>query len=260
MDTTDQSVKKSRNFAALKNVLGCTALVTKLQNRAPGLPGLGVINGPSGYGKSMASLYVQNRTRAIRVEIGDSWTRKTLLENILREAGVHKPRGTIASLARQAIDVLGDDPKRPLFIDEADWLVDKGMIELVRELHEHSQVPVLLIGEEQLPEKLMLIERVHNRVLDWYPAQPCDLEDTRKLAVLFLKGAEVSDQLLDRVRQQCEGRARRIVTTFDDMTAWARNNGVRTLDENTYVGGFFTGVPPRRRAMPKLAISNGNAA
>ena len=260
MSTTTQSVKPSRSFAALKNVMGCTALVTKLQNRTPGLPGLGVMNGPSGYGKTMASLYAQNRTRAIRVEVGDTWTRKTLLESILLEAGVHKPRGTIVDLARQAINILGDDPSRPLFIDEADRLVDKGMIEVVRELHEHSQVPVLLIGEEQLPEKLLRIERVHNRVLDWFPAQPCDLEDTRKLAALFLKGAEVSDGLLDRVREQCEGRARRIVTTLDDMAAWARNNGVQSLDEKTYNGGFFTGVPPRRRAMPKLAMNSGRAA
>lgn len=260
MTTNTAPVKPTGSLAALKNVLGCTTLVDRLINRTPGLPGIGVMNGPSGYGKTWASIYAQNKTRAIRVEVGDTWTRKTLLENILIEAGVSKPRGTIAALAKQAIMVLGDDPSRPLFVDEADRLVDKTMIEVVRELHEHSQVPVLLIGEEQLPEKLIAIERVHNRVLDWFPAQPCDLEDCRKLANIFLPGLAIDNLLLDRVREMGEGRARRIVVSLSGMAEWARNAGCRELDLKSYAGGIFTGVPPRRRALPKFAPKLAGAA
>ena len=38
--------------------------------------------------------------------------------------------------------------------------------EIVREISEASQVPVILVGEEQLPQKLARVERVHNRVLN----------------------------------------------------------------------------------------------
>lgn len=259
MNNNPSPVKASGSLAFLKNVQGCMTLVHRLRDRQAGLPGIGVVNGPSGYGKTWGSIYAQNKTRAIRVEVGDTWTRKSLLEAVLIEAGIPKPRGTIAALAKQAIAVLGDAPDRPLFIDEADRLVDKGMIETVRELHESSQVPVLLIGEEQLPEKLTAIERVHNRVLDWYPAQPCDLEDTRKLSDIFLAGVEVDDALLDRVREQGEGRARRIVVTLAGMAEWVRNTGVRRLDLGSYKGGIFTGQPPRRRPPPRALKLAGAA-
>jgi hypothetical protein len=237
---------KRPNFAPLKNVALFMALVNRLIQRPASLPGLAVMYSPSGYGKSYASIYAQNKTGAIRVEVGESWNRKTLVRGILLELGETNPKGTIADLAAQAIRLLGDDPSRPLIIDEADKLVDKGMIELVREIHEHSQAPVLLIGEEMLPSKLLASERVHNRVLEWLPAQPCDIEDCRKLANVFLRDVAIGDPLLDRVRSSGEGRARRVVVTLSSMAEWARNTGSREIPSD-WSGEICTGRPPQRK-------------
>ncbi|MGX5776480.1 AAA family ATPase [Methylorubrum zatmanii] len=245
--TEESYINKSPGHAPLKNVVAMMALVRKVQARGPHLPNIVVMHGPSGYGKSFASLYAQNKTRAVRVEIGDSWTRKTFLKAILRELGINEPKGTIPDMAERAIELLGEDFNRPLMIDEADKLVDKGFVELVRELAEFSQAPVVLIGEEALPGKLVRVERVHNRILDWAPAQPCDLEDTRHLARLYVPKLTLSDTLVDRVRVQSDGRARRIVTNLDAIAEWARNHG-RTEIGNDYDGGFHTGRPPAPRA------------
>lgn len=237
---------KPTSHAALKNVVAMMGLVKKLQSRPPHLPNIGVMHGPSGYGKSWAAIYAENKTRAVRVEVCDSWTRKALLKAILAEMGCAMPRGTISDMAERAVELLSDDVNRPLLIDEADKLVDKNMVELVRELAEFSQVPVVLIGEEALPAKLARVERVHNRVLDWAPAQPCDLEDTKKLAALYVGKVTLSDPLLERVRQQSDGRARRIVTNLHHIAEYARNHGVTAVDEG-YTGRFYTGeVPPLR--------------
>lgn len=260
----DQSyVKPAASFALLKNVQNNMILVDRLIHRPPGLPGIGVMHGPSGFGKSYASIYAQNKTQALRVEIGDSWTKATLLKAILQEGGEAQPRGTVESLARQAIMLLGDDPRRPLIIDEADKAVDKKMIELVREMHEHSQAPILLIGEEMLPQKLMRIERVHNRVLDWLPAAPCDMADTRQLAAMLVPGVAVSDDLLERVRLSAEGRARRICTSFATLAEWARNTGAKSVDLAGYRGRIVDGKPPVRRDLvrpPVLKTVKGAAA
>ena len=232
-------------YAPLRNVTGCLALVDRLINRAPGLPGLGAIYSPSGYGKSWASIYAQNKRGAVRVEVGESWNRKTLLGAILLECGDPLPKGTAATLMAQVIRVLGDDPRRPLIIDEADKLVDKGMIELVREIHEHSQCPVLLIGEELLPKKLLAVERVHNRVLDWFPALPCDLDDCRHLARVYLPKVEIPAALLDKARQAGGGRARRVVVTLSAMAEWARTNGAKVIPDD-WNGQLCTGEPPMR--------------
>jgi DNA transposition AAA+ family ATPase len=234
-------------LAALKNVAACMALVQELRDRGPHLPGIGVLHGPSGFGKTYSTIYAQNKTRALRVEIGRSWTMRTLCQRILAEAGV-QPRGTISDMTAQVIEFLGDDPSRPLIIDEADQLVDRRMIELVREIHEHSQAPVLLVGEETLPAKLQQSERTHNRVLNWVAAQPCDAADTQLLIKLFCQGVSVAPDLAELIRTRSEGRARRIVVNLAHVSEFARNRGITTIDVAAYTGPFYTGAPASRRA------------
>jgi DNA transposition AAA+ family ATPase len=233
----------------IKNVAAFMVMTQRLVDREPHLPGFGVCHGFSGFGKTYASIFAQNRTRAVRVEVGDSWTRRTFLRSILREFGESvKDRSSIADMSERAIACLGDDPRRPLIVDEADKLVDKGMIEIVRELQESSGAPVLLIGEEKLPAKLLTVERMHNRVLDWMPAQPCDIEDTRILAKAFSSKVKIADDLLEAIRQQSGGRARRIVVNLSRVNEQARNKSLSTVNLKDFgAENFFTGEPPQTR-------------
>ncbi|MEX1083678.1 MAG: ATP-binding protein [Xanthobacteraceae bacterium] len=246
-------VSEVKGPVAIKNVAAFMAMTTRLRDRDPHLPGIGVCSGYSGLGKTYASIFAQNKTRAVRVEVGDSWTRRTFLQAVLQEFGQRefiKKRMAIADLAERAIGALGDEPSRPLIIDEADKLVDKGMIEIVRELHEHSGAPVILIGEEKLPYKLLQVERVHNRVLDWLQAQPCDLEDARELAKAFAPKITVADDLLEAIRFQSGGRARRIVVNISRMADIARNRGLIHLDMKAWGNAaFYTGEPPAVRSV-----------
>lgn len=245
MNATQNHVRPG-SVAPLKNVAACLALVHTLQNRPVHLPNIGVLSGFSGYGKSMAAQYCWNKTRAVFVEVFDFWTRKKFCQALLAELGVAQPRGTIGDLMDEIIARLGDDPARPLIIDEADKLVDKGMIELVRDINKAAQIPVLLVGEELLPHKLEAHERVHNRVLEWVLAQPCDLEDARSLARFLYPKLSIADQLLDRFREETGGKARRIATTLNEAASFAANNGIGTLDVTNYQGRIFTGETPKR--------------
>lgn len=243
---------QSQGPVALKNVGAFMVMTRRLIDRDPHLPGIGVFSGWSGLGKSYASLYAQNKTHAIRTEVGDSWTRRTFLEAVLKELGrePRKGRRTTADLAAQAIEALGDDPKRPLIVDEADKLVDKGIVEIVRELHEFSGAPVILIGEERLPTKLVAVERLHNRVLDWQQAQPCDAEDARLLADAFAPKVKIADDLLEHIRRQSDGRARRIVVNVARVAEAALNKGQKAIDLATWNNRpLYTGEPPAVRAV-----------
>ncbi len=247
---------------ALKNVAAFMAMTTRLIERSTHLPGFGVCHGPSGYGKTYASIFAQNKTRAIRVEVGDSWTRRTLLRQILREVGeTVKSKLAISDLADLAKSALSQDIARPLIIDEADKLVDRGMIELLRELVESTGVPAILIGEEKLPSKLLTVERMHNRVLHWFPAQPCDLEDTQILAKAFAPKIDLKDDLLDAIRARSGGRARRIVVNLDHAAEIARNKNLKALDLKAWGGEeFFTGEPPTPRHVEQYARRAQKAA
>lgn len=244
---------------ALKNVASFMAMTMRLLERKPHLPGFGVCHGPSGFGKSYSALFAVNKIKAIRVEVGDSWTRRTLLRRILAEYGDRvKERMPISDLADLAKAALGEDVSRPLIIDEADKLVDKNMIEILRELQEASGASIILIGEEKLPAKLLTVERMHNRVLHWFPAQPCDLDDVRVLANAFAPKIDIKDDLLDMIRQRSGGRARRIVVNLDHAAEFARNRGHKMLDLKIWGSEeFFTGEPPTPRHVeqyPRRAV------
>jgi DNA transposition AAA+ family ATPase len=234
------------SVAPLKNVASCLALVEALVHRPAHLPSIGVFSGFSGYGKTMAAQYCWNRTGALFIEVFDFWTRKKFCQALLAELGVARPRGTIGDMMDDIIARLGDDPARPVIIDEADKLVDKGMIELIRDINKAAQVPVLLVGEELLPQKLEAHERVHNRVLDWVLAQPCDLDDARALARFLYPQLAIADELLDTIRARTGGKARRIATTLNEAASFARNQGLTELTSGNYRGRVFTGETPRR--------------
>lgn len=249
MTANENTVKTGGSIAPLTNVATLMMLIETLRSRSFGLPGLGVFSGDSGYGKSVAAQYAMNKTGAVYIEVREYWTKKTFCQALLAELGHHQPRGTIASMMEEIIRQLGDAPGRPLIIDEADKLVARGMIEYVRDIYETTQVPIILIGEEKLPRDLEAHERVHNRVLDWQLAQPCSLEDTEALAKVLCPGIEVAQQLLDTIRRQTGGRARRIATTLHELTQFARNNGLKAVDPENYAGRIFTGeTPVRQRA------------
>jgi DNA transposition AAA+ family ATPase len=240
---------------AIKNVAAFMVMTRRLLDRASHLPGLAVCHAPSGYGKTWASVFTQNKTQAIRVEVGESWTKRFFLGAILHEFGETFPKkSSIAELAERVINAMGENPNRPLIVDEADKLVDKGYIELVREIQEASTAPVILIGEEKLPQKLLTVERVHNRVLDWMPAQPCDAEDTRVLARALVPRITVKDDLIDAICAASGGRARRIVVNLDQVREVATNKGISTIDLKLFGGQrFHTGEPPQPRHVQMYA-------
>jgi|GEM_PF-359962 len=248
--TDREPVVNSHEAALIKNVAGCLALVRQLQNRHPMQPNLGVFAGYSGFGKSVAALVVQNMTSAAYVEISDTWTRKKLLVSILSELGRPQAKGTLSDLEDDIIGVLARDPKRPLLIDEADKLVDKNMIEMIRMIAKKSNVPVLLIGEELFPSKLAHTDRFRDLVLETGYAQPCDLADTRILAQKFYPKITIADDLLIMARDKAEGRVRRICNTLHAIAKLAALKGLDEVTLQHYQGGHFSDgkLPSRREA------------
>lgn len=235
------------SIAPLRNVALFAELVERVLGRSPELPGLATLHGPSGYGKSFASLYVCNKFRAYRVQVKSVWTRKKLCAAILEEMGI-QAAGTIPDM----VDQIGNElslSRRPLIIDEADFLVSKGLIEIVRDIYESSQgaASIILVGEENLPSSLKRWERVHGRMLDWVAAQPASRADAKHLAQLYCKGTEIADDLLDDLFQKSAHSVRRICVNLDRVREQAATKGKRKMSRADFDGDFFTGNPPQRR-------------
>jgi len=233
-------------IAPLTNVALCNQALTTAINRPQHLPGIIAFYGYSGIGKSVSAAYAANTHRAYYVEVKRTWTGKALLQNILKEMGV-KPAKVMYEMTDQIAEQLSLSG-RPLIIDEMDHVVAKGYVEIIRDIYESSNAPILIIGEEHLEKSLQPYERFHNRVLDWKPAQPASVADMRQLVKLYSGDVDIADDLLALVQQQCNGGIRRICVNIERIRQVALTEGAEQMDSQSWGGReLFTGNAPVRK-------------
>lgn len=239
-------MSQTHGVAQIANLNLCAIAIERAMTRSSGLPGLVCFYGPSGFGKSFSACRVAVQLRAYYVQAKSIWTKKAFLQAILREMNI-KAAATIAEMADQVAQELAAS-QRPLIIDEMDHIVDKRYVELVRDLYEMSQAPILLIGEEGLPGKLKRWERFHGRVLAWMPAQPVSLDDARKLAPIYCPKVDLADDLLAHLVELAHGSVRRVAVNLELIQEECLAEGKRSIDRAAWgARELYTGEAPRLR-------------
>ena len=238
----------SPGIARIGNIAQCQNALERAMTRAANLPGLVCFYGPSGWGKSLSANYLCNCQRGYYVQIKSIWSKKVTLAKILGEMGI-KPGNTVGDMLDQVCDQLSASG-RPLVIDEMDHLVEKKAVELIRDIYEGSQAPILIIGEEQLPHKLKKWERFHGRILAFVPALPVSLDDARLLQAVYAPGVDCADDLLQHLVSLAHGSVRRVCVNLDAIREEAQGHGATRVDRAWCDGHgiqFHTGEAPKRR-------------
>lgn len=238
------------SVAPLRTVQALATLIEKLKSRQDGLPGMGCLSGWSGFGKTSAALWATNTYECVNVQVQSTWSGKFLCEVILRELG-ERPKGTIAHLVSRITELLAVRDV-PLLIDEADHLMNRRTIEIVRDIYEGSQVPVILIGEEEMPTKLRAWDRIHNRMGGWAVAEPADIEDLYHLAAIYAPGIQIEPALAKLILTGSAYNLRRISTNLGDVRELALVSGSDAVNLRDWGDRqIFTGQAPAPRSVPK---------
>lgn len=239
------------NTAPLSVVSTARTLLATAQNREKYLPGMVVLYGPSGFGKSTACAYLQNKHFAYYVECRSVWSKKALLENTIYAifGRAYAKANTIAGMLDQICEQLCKS-RRPLIIDEMDHIVEKAAVEIVRDIYEASGTPMLLVGEEGLPGKLVKWERFHGRILDWKAAPAADLDDARTLAGFYCHGVEVRNDLLELIHGKAKGSVRRITINLERAKQEAISQGIASIGLKEWgKKELFSGEAPCPRSL-----------
>lgn len=223
----DKREKKTAS-APLVNMRLMHQLMTQAVERPGHLPGLVSFSGPSGFGKSTAAAYVAAEFQASYIEVRSLWTKKTFLEELARLQGV-SPTGTAANILKIVVEKLAVSG-RPLIIDEFDHAIDRGLIEIVRDIYELAGAAILIIGEEKLPLKLKKWERFDGRIAHCMQAMPADMDDARTLNKHYHPKVTVKDDLLERVAKLSRGSVRRIVINLEHIASFAKAEGMAAID------------------------------
>lgn len=245
------------SIAMLPNVIALQALVDRVATRHLDLPGMATFYGPSGHGKSMAGQYVANSFDAVLVQCKSTWAKKDMCTAILRELGL-PGKGTINAMAETIAETLILED-RPLIVDEADFLVQKRMIEILRDIHENSKAPVILIGEEAFPQKLRAWERIHNRMLDWVRADEGGLHELSLLARIYAPHVKLHEDLQRRILEESAQNIRRICVNLNKVAEQAALGGLEEMSVSDWgKRAFFTGEAPSQ--LGRVRRPGGRAA
>lgn len=231
----------------LTNVGLLSAAIGRAHDRPAGLPGMVVMYGASGLGKSVGAAFAANQHRAYYVECRDTWSKKAFLLAILREMSI-QPERTLSQMVDQIAEQLSRSG-RPLLIDDVQYLLEKAVANVLTDIYNASQGTIVLIGEERVPASLAKLERLHNRVLEWVPAQRATLDDLRALARASYPNLRFADDLLEDLRTKVGGCLRRIAVNLYRVYSETQAQAIDSIDLAGWGSrSWFTGEAPSRRA------------
>lgn len=228
----------------LTNVGLLAGAIERTMQRPLGLPGLVVMYGPTGLGKSVAAACAANQHRAYYVECRDTWTKKAFLLAVLREMAV-TPAYTLSEMVDQVAEQISRSG-RPLIVDDVQYLLQKSAANVLTDIYNASQGTLVLLGEEDVPSRMAKLDRLHNRVLEWVPAQVATLADVKRLAAASYPNLEIADDLLADLIKQVKGCLRRVAVNLYRVYSECSAQGVSKMDLASWKVEWFTGEAPRR--------------
>ncbi|ACQ92343.1 AAA ATPase [Tolumonas auensis DSM 9187] len=212
----------------VKNMLRTEHLLDSLLNRSTMVPGIGLIHGPSGFGKTTAVEYLfnQDEVNGIYIRCYRTDTVTSLLEQICREIGI-TPRHTLRSMVDGIVEVVRRD-QMCLFIDEADYIVGNSRIlETLRDIYDATEQPLVLVGMEEIARRISQRKQLFNRISQWIEFKPADLDDVALIAKEMLEvPVNIDEELLDLIRRRSNGMVRTIVSALDKIEKMAMASDV----------------------------------
>jgi len=213
-------------FAKTSNVTNFVSAMNRLVNRQDGIPGMALIFGEPGLGKTRTTLWWAAQNDGVFIRTKKLMTGRWLLEEIVAELGEAPLRRT-SDLFRQAVDQLLDRP-RTLFVDEADYLAhDARVIETLRDLHDTTGTPLVLIGMDAADKKLMRYKHLYDRFSEVVKFNTLVLSDIKAIADQMCE-VKLSEDAVQYIHSQAN-RFRRVVVQLYKSESIARANSLKEV-------------------------------
>ncbi len=210
-------------IAHTKNLTHLMETAEALSRRGKDLPGIGMIWGPSGAGKTTGAVWLRDRSDAICVRAMRLWRPAAMLAAICKELDV-LPSPRCAPMLDQVIERLRQS-QRPVIIDEADYLIQSpALLDTLRDIHDVSSAPIIVIGMGTFRQRVQGKEQFSGRIAQIVEFRPADLDDVRATAEACCEVA-LDDALLERITRETQGSMRRVKTALSVVEQWADRRG-----------------------------------
>ncbi|BDD85966.1 AAA family ATPase [Desulfofustis limnaeus] len=216
-----------KTFAITKNVERFLAGMEVIEAPVKGRVGMGLVYGEPGTGKTeMTQKYAADKDYPY-VRATDIMSRRSLLSKIVSELG-EAPAFRSDELFNQAVDLLLDRP-RTLIIDEVDYLCRGGMVEVLRDLNDVTNTPVVLVGMHQVDQKLKRYRHLWDRFSDVIRFRTFDADDIASLAEQICE-VPISPEGIRFIHERGFGKFRRTMVWFSRAERVAKMNKLDVVD------------------------------
>jgi hypothetical protein len=222
-------MSEPKGIAKTSNVSNLFKMYQSLDGRSRNVPGIGLLSGDAGLGKTTAVAWLQNKTNCLVIECSPVWTPYGLLRDIATELG-ESPTGGAAALLGRVVDRLKMS-RRGLVLDETDerlFLPGRKylqMVDLVRAIHDRTGVPVIFVGYKQMLQTVSRFPQLDGRVTQIVEFETLTVADTKLFAAAVSPGLKLADCLIELLFACTGGRPRQTVTALEAIQIVQKSEG-----------------------------------
>jgi len=215
-----------QEFAITRNVREFLSGMEVVAAPIKGRVGMGLVFGDPGTGKTeIAQRYAADNDYPY-IRATDIMSRRSLLSRIVAELG-EQPKFTADDLFNQAVDMLLDHP-RTLIVDEVDYLCRGGMVEVLRDLNDITNTPVVMVGMHQLDQKLKRFRHLYDRLSAVVRFRTFEIEDIVSLAEQICE-VKIDKTGIKFIHERGHGKFRRTIVWFSRAEKLAKKNGIEII-------------------------------
>jgi DNA-directed RNA polymerase specialized sigma24 family protein len=187
------------------------------------VPGFALVEGRPGSGKSTAAASTEPAFGAALVRAEATTNLGEMLRSVCLALGLDAPPRHAERL-RAVVACLRDAP-RPVIVDEAERLLGCGMaLEALRDVHDLTGAPVVLVGTEGLGRRLGRHPQLARRVSQVVSFGPCDAADAARAAAGLCE-VGVDAGLVARMHRRTRGNIGHMTVALARFESLARENG-----------------------------------
>lgn len=231
---------KKETFIETNRVLAFREAANVVMDTVKGQPGLMVAHGKAGRGKTKcAQTYAAQNTDCVYVRVHQDWTPRAMLATICHE--LNGMNITRVDQGKKVIIEELDSRSKMILVDEADRLV-VGNLEHLRDIHDETGAPIVLIGEPILYARLKSRRRIWERVTRWVEFGPVIDED---VLVFGMKacGLSIEPSAAIYLARRCQGSFRLLYHLMVDLDRFSKANKVDIVSLE-----MVESLPDRRKA------------
>ena len=223
----DKEVLMHKLFVKTRNVKNFIGLMNNLIDKSNEVPKMGLIYGDPGLGKTQTAVWWATNNDAVYVRAQNKMTCRWLLEKIVYELG-ESPSRKMADLVEQCITHLRLKPQI-IIIDEVDYLINRHrIVETLRDLHDLTGVPIVLIGMQEAKTKLGKYRHLYDRISEIIEFKPFSKDDL-DVIVEELSEIKITDEAKEIFFEKTN-RFRQVIKGISLLENLAKTNGLNKID------------------------------